>query len=254
MNNIKQSQLVKCILLTPDEFEIIVKDVINIPLHIDYTLEGLDIYPADETNYDVGTDVLKDKLAKYFDVKEITSIHLDHDEMPNVWIAYKENDIEEVEEPLYDKSKYHFQDDDAGYLSYDSEKRVWLEYNDIPCKTPIDPHGAILPEGRYVIMFTDPIYYDIYTGQFTHGKETQHMTADKIDRKFIVNYFAVNTPTELKKLINEILDKDITHGMWGWIMDSEKIITANQFVQSFLPRIKETINNSLDEYFKYNYS
>ena len=89
MKNANDYQLKKCIFLTPDEFE----DV----LHIIYPDSEIDVaYSMDGLTVDVDEDCPDDedfhkKLADYYDVAQVTSLHIDDCDCVGVWIVYKEN-------------------------------------------------------------------------------------------------------------------------------------------------------------------
>ena len=56
-------------------------------MYVTYTTEGLDIC----TNEDViDIDELHKGLAKYFDVKEVTSVHIDDCDFIGVWVVYRD--------------------------------------------------------------------------------------------------------------------------------------------------------------------
>lgn len=88
MRNVREKQLKKCIILDGDEFRYIVNQIIDIPVEVNYTYDGIEIYPATDTNKEI-TDI-ETLLAKYFDVKEVTSLHIDDCDTIGVWIVYKD--------------------------------------------------------------------------------------------------------------------------------------------------------------------
>ena len=106
MENVNFNQKKTCICLTQTEFDNILKDLTGNMVVADYSSEGIeysvnpnnDVIPEsriEEYVYEYFyTDIQKfyKKLAKYFDVSEITSIHLwipdDYDYETLVWITY----------------------------------------------------------------------------------------------------------------------------------------------------------------------
>ena len=85
MKGAKEHQLKKCIYLTLDEFEEIVFNLYDEPIEIEVSLDGITIM-TDKDCVDV--DELYQRLAKYFDVDEVTSIHADDCEYVGIWIVY----------------------------------------------------------------------------------------------------------------------------------------------------------------------
>lgn len=253
MKNIHESQLKTCITLGYDEFRRIVNTLYDADLTVEYTADGIDIYSNDGKDC-ISIDKLKTKLAEYFDVSAIKAIHIDHYNTPDVWLTY-ENDIIDIKPSLYETSKYHFIDEESGYLQYNKFNGRWMEYDSVPHtpdgrKKAVRDATDIMPKGRFAIIFTDPMYYDVDTGEFTKGKETVHMNAYKVDTRYIVNYFAVNTKSELKALLDDIVHKDITHGMWGWIVDTanKHIIYADVFGKIYLQNIMPSLNKAINDY------
>lgn len=250
MKNITSKQIKHCITLSTEKFKNIIIELSDIPITIDYTLEGIDIYTEDDTFGQVDMEEIKTKLADYFDVGEITSIHLDNNEYDmNVWLVYTEKD---QSVPLYERARYHFVDEEAGYLQYNENTKTWTEYDTIPHrnathKEVVRDADLYLPKGRYKIMFTDPMFYDVDTGEYLAEKDTAHMKADKIDKRFIVNYFAVNTISELREILNNILASDTPHGMWAWITDNDTIIYSEFFYKKNYEIIKKNINKCFDK-------
>ena len=88
MKNVKKTQLKKCIYVEAEEFTAIVQEIFDDEnIDIAYTNEGLDIC-TDNDVVDIGE--LHEGLASYFDVKEITSVHIDDCDFIGVWIVYKD--------------------------------------------------------------------------------------------------------------------------------------------------------------------
>lgn len=88
MKNVRENQLKKCIFVDSEEFTAIVQGLFeNENVDVTYTLEGLDIC-TDNDVVDVGE--LYEGLTKYFDVKEVTSVHIDDADFIGVWVVYKD--------------------------------------------------------------------------------------------------------------------------------------------------------------------
>ena len=87
MKNVRTNQLKKCICVETEDFTAIVKGLFGEGMYVTYTTEGLDIC----TNEDViDIDELHESLASYFDVKEVTSVHIDDCDFIGVWVVYKD--------------------------------------------------------------------------------------------------------------------------------------------------------------------
>lgn len=87
MKNVNSGQIKKCIFKELEEF----KQDITTFFGNDTTVE----YDGDEIIIEANEDALYtieifSGLAKYYDVKEITSIHTDNYEVVGVWIVYKD--------------------------------------------------------------------------------------------------------------------------------------------------------------------
>ena len=86
MKNLNGASLVTCIMIMQDDFDRLIKTLYpNTNTEITYELDGITIYVNDENPSDLYT-----KLAEYYDVKEVQSIHIDDAEYIGVWIAYVE--------------------------------------------------------------------------------------------------------------------------------------------------------------------
>lgn len=86
MKNVTQSMLKTSIFMLSDDFTKLVTDLFP-GVQINYDLDGIN-YEYEEDSFD--TNTLPTKLAEYFDVKEITSIHSDNYDCIGVWITYKD--------------------------------------------------------------------------------------------------------------------------------------------------------------------
>lgn len=87
MKNVNKYQLKKCIFLTIEEFDEILKTVYpDSEVNISYDFEGMSV-DVDDDGVDVND--MYQKLAEYFDVNTVTSIHIDDCDTVGVWIVYK---------------------------------------------------------------------------------------------------------------------------------------------------------------------
>lgn len=86
MQNVTPSMLKTSIFMTSDDFTRLVTHLFP-GVQVDYALDGIS-YDYEEDSLD--TNILHAKLAGYFDVKEITSIHSDDCDCIGVWITYKD--------------------------------------------------------------------------------------------------------------------------------------------------------------------
>ena len=90
MKNIRIEQLQNCIVLNGNEFQEIIQKIFkreNDTLYIELTMDGIEIYYENE---ELPIEDLLQELAKYFEIKEVTSFHIDQYEYPLVWIVYKD--------------------------------------------------------------------------------------------------------------------------------------------------------------------
>lgn len=89
MKNIREYQLKKCIFMSSDEYERIIKEIFGQNIDVEFTLDGMIIGELDDEN-EIYWDEIASNLARYFDVKEVTSVHMDDIDAIGVWICYKE--------------------------------------------------------------------------------------------------------------------------------------------------------------------
>lgn len=95
MQNVKATQLQKCILLTKDEFLETLKTLFGDDVHCDTDYDGIYIYTGErgdgweeDEHVDLTVEEVCDALSKHFDV-EVTSYHVDSCEYVEFWIAYR---------------------------------------------------------------------------------------------------------------------------------------------------------------------
>ena len=91
MKNVNEYQLKKCIFLTAEEFENVVKEIYpDNEVEVDYDMDGITVNIDDESS-DPSDDLdLLKNLATYYDVAKVTSVHMDDCDYIGVWIAYTE--------------------------------------------------------------------------------------------------------------------------------------------------------------------
>lgn len=91
MKNVADYQLKKCIFLTAEEFENVLKEVYpDNEVNVNYDMDGITVDIDDESS-DPSDDLeLLEKLANYYDVADVTSVHMDDCDYIGVWIAYTE--------------------------------------------------------------------------------------------------------------------------------------------------------------------
>lgn len=91
MKNVKIEQLKKCIFLEQREFDDVLIKVFGDNTVADYSDSVLLVFQKETEGKIIGNGELNERLAEYFDVKEVTSVHLDfgYDNI-GVWISYKD--------------------------------------------------------------------------------------------------------------------------------------------------------------------
>ena len=89
MKNVKSWQLKTCIFMDMNEFDEIIKKVVSENIVVSYGLiDGIYFENKNNTEEFINEQDIYKKLAKYFDVKTITSIHIDDFDIVGVWICY----------------------------------------------------------------------------------------------------------------------------------------------------------------------
>lgn len=76
----------KCILLTADEFRDVVKSLYDEEVYIDFSADGLYVGLTED---ELPAEDLHERLAQYFYVDGISSIHIDDYEPCGVWLVCK---------------------------------------------------------------------------------------------------------------------------------------------------------------------
>ena len=87
MKNVLDTEKKTCIFKTIDDFERDVRTASKGNIEVTTELDGISFT-------DISTDDIADNIneimSSYYDVKEITSIHIDDYDYTGVWICYKE--------------------------------------------------------------------------------------------------------------------------------------------------------------------
>lgn len=86
MKNVTESMLKTSIFMSSDDFTRLVTHLFP-GVQVNYTLDGISYYYEEDI---LDINILHAKLAGYFDVKEITSVHSDNCDYIGVWITYKD--------------------------------------------------------------------------------------------------------------------------------------------------------------------
>ena len=86
MKNVRESQLKKCIFLTEEEMNNILKEIYDFPVKVHFSMDGL-WYDSEE---DIDDETVKQDLRDYFGVQEVTSIHIDDCDYVGIWVCYKD--------------------------------------------------------------------------------------------------------------------------------------------------------------------
>lgn len=95
MKNIKKTELLTCIYKSYDDMLEEIKEMFGPTANINISSDGIDFtYEMEDFIFGETRSLPFEELAKemtqYYDVKEITSIHVDDCiEQPGIWICYK---------------------------------------------------------------------------------------------------------------------------------------------------------------------
>lgn len=87
MKNVLDSEKKTCIFKTIDDFKRDVRTASNGDINVTTELDGISFNDITKNDF---ADNINDIMADYYDVKEITSIHIDDCDYTGVWICYKE--------------------------------------------------------------------------------------------------------------------------------------------------------------------
>lgn len=118
MQNVREAQKKTCIFLEIEEFNSIIHRLFGDNIETDFSLDG--VYVGYENGDNLDTQEMHNKLAEYFDVATVTSIHIDDADVTGVWVVYKD----EKPEP-----EYH--EDDEVLLTSDTLAQFLGEIVDI---------------------------------------------------------------------------------------------------------------------------
>lgn len=89
MKNVKEWQKKTCIFMETEEFDDIIRYLFGKEVETEYSLEGIWIgYQNGDAWIDEAE--IESGLAEFFDVKEVTSIHIDDWDPMGVWICYRD--------------------------------------------------------------------------------------------------------------------------------------------------------------------
>lgn len=88
MKNVNENEIKKCIFKLIDNFERNVRNAFNGKVDVVINLEGI-YFKKLSTNELINERVIYRILSRYYDVSEITSIHVDDCDYTGVWICYK---------------------------------------------------------------------------------------------------------------------------------------------------------------------
>jgi hypothetical protein len=101
MKNIQEWQLKKCIFMNTDEYDKIIKSLFGSHIEVEFTLDGMWVGNPNVDSLDdiceISFDELSAKLAEYFDVEQVTSVHMDDCDEIGVWICYKDKEVTKEE-------------------------------------------------------------------------------------------------------------------------------------------------------------
>lgn len=86
MKNVRENQLKKCIFLTEEQMNDILTEIYKVPVKVKFSVDGL-WYDSKE---DIDDETLMKDLRDYFEVKDVTSIHIDDCDIVGIWVCYKD--------------------------------------------------------------------------------------------------------------------------------------------------------------------
>lgn len=100
MKHIKETQLKRSVILSPEEFEYAVEEATGKNIKPQFDMDGLwfdyDYEEEDDKQIEDIDDYVKGCLSKYFEIN-ITSIHIDDCDLTGVWLTF-DKDLSLVEE------------------------------------------------------------------------------------------------------------------------------------------------------------
>ena len=89
MQHADPDKLVTGIVLTPDEYTAILKELFGDSLSAEFNSDGIWL-TYDDSKINDPEAVLYEKLAEYYDVQQIVNVHMDNDEPFRIWVIYKD--------------------------------------------------------------------------------------------------------------------------------------------------------------------
>lgn len=205
MQNISESNVKKSIFLLSDEFERILHHLFN-DIEVTYSLDGMSI---DIGNDSIDTDVLHDRLARYFDVEKVTSVHIDDCDMVGVWITFTGDSYPTDKTILNTETLPEFKGQIVDiFEDYFEELKI-----DIPCSDKIeavndgeDPDGLAIIYGEDYDTIADTI------DSYISAKKSDNMPIkfDAQEMRAISGNIVDNASTLLQKITNtEVRDNAI---------------------------------------------
>lgn len=93
MQNVKQEQLRKSIVMETSEFREIAPKIFGTEVYVDITWDKVSISeydPFEGDNKEMDMATISEQLARYFDVKSIVSLQIEKTEKEYIWISYEE--------------------------------------------------------------------------------------------------------------------------------------------------------------------
>lgn len=87
MKNVREEQLKTCIYLETVEFDSIITEAFGDDVDIEYSKDGICI--SNDEDCIEFEDIAK-AVETYFDIKKVTSIHMDDSDFIGVWVVYKD--------------------------------------------------------------------------------------------------------------------------------------------------------------------
>lgn len=87
MKNVRSEEKKTCIFLTVEDFELLLDKLFSGNVSAYYEMDGIGYEREDDEP--IVLEMIYDRIAWYYDVGEVTSIHIDDSSPYGVWICYK---------------------------------------------------------------------------------------------------------------------------------------------------------------------
>lgn len=158
MKHVYTHNLKSCIFITTDTFNEVLNKIYNNSISVTYDYEGITV-ENNKTSDTISTSDLLEKLAEYYDVTEVTSIHIDDCEYTGVWICYKtdKNPTETIQKNCNEyniRAKrndlhsriYYLDEQNSLVLATESQ----MEYNNYQCILATNPEECIRISDSFV--------------------------------------------------------------------------------------------------------